>query len=675
MKRTSFAFAFLFLLLIIFNRAAFSQNVGINTSGAAPNPAAILDINASPDSNQGLLIPRMSNAQRQALPNPATGLLIYNTTSNMLDFYNGSGWQQIDTVSVSHNSGIGFANGLGIAINTTGNPPDNSALLDVSSTNKGILIPRIVPGSVAAVTGLVIYNTTTNALDFYNGGAWTTPCYTFLDNNTGIGAASEGVAINTTGASPDPSAILDISSSSKGLLIPRLTSVQRDVLPSPAQGLFIYNITDETIEYWTGTLWEELSSSISGVSASASPNPICTGTILSLTGAATGATSWNWTGPNGFTSNVQNPTVSNFSISDTGTYTLTASNACGVSVTVTTSAVSAKKSYVPITLTNNQATATPANFQQMITVNSSLYTVSEDNNLKNVEFSTGPGATGTILQAWIESGATNASAATVYWVNLGANTIAAGGGILTIYMNFMPSNIMSLAGPTGEAPQISAPYGQYDNGALVFPFYDNFKGVSFNPASNWVTSGITYTVNNGFTATATTVDGFIVSKNVAINPATDIVDFYGNIFINSGGLDWIAVGAVDGGETGGTTGYGFGDMIVGSYPVGAQANGWQRISLGGLTSTGAMQVVSAPAIWTITPLTATKSNFYINYGGVQTVSSNADTYPLYEGLIAAGAYNSNYTFANPVTISWYRVRLYPPADVMPTVTFGALSCP
>lgn len=675
MKKNSIAFWLMAMLLVGFSHAVFSQNIGINISGATPNNAAMLDISASPDSNQGMLIPRMTNVQRQALQNPATGLLMYNTTFNTLNLYNGSGWQQVDTTGVSHGSGVGAGPGLGVAINTTGNPPDNSAVLDVSSTSKGILIPRTLPGSVTAVTGLIIYNTTTNNINFYNGSSWTASCTTFLDNTTGAGATTEGVAINTTAVSADPSAILDITSASKGLLIPRLTSTERDALPSPAQGLFIYNVTDNAIEYWTGSAWEELTLSITGVSATASPNPICPGSTLTLTGTATGATIWNWSGPNGFSSGVQNPTIASFSASDEGTYTLTASSACGAGVTVTTASVTMTTSYVPITLTNNQATATPVNFQQMITVNSSLYTASENSGLQNVEFSTGPGATGTILQAWIESGASNASSATVYWVNLGANTIASGGGTRTIYINFMSTSIMSSAGPTGEAPQLSAPYANLDNGTLVFPFYDDFKGTSFNPASNWFISGITYSVNNGFTATATAIDGFILSKNVAINPATNIIDFYGNVFTNSAGLYWIAVGAGDGGETGATTGYGYGDMIVGSYPIGARVQAWQRYSLGGLTASGALQTSSANAIFTVTPISTTTSDFYINYGGIQTITTNADGYPLYEALITAGAYNVAYALANPETITWYRVRLYPPSNVMPTVTFGSWVCP
>jgi hypothetical protein len=47
------------------------------------------------------------------------------------------------------------------------------------------------------------------------------------------------VAINNDGKAPDASAILDASSSPKGLLLPGLTNVERDAIDSPAAGLFI----------------------------------------------------------------------------------------------------------------------------------------------------------------------------------------------------------------------------------------------------------------------------------------------------------------------------------------------------------------------------------------------------------------------------------------------------
>ncbi|MBI4648152.1 MAG: tail fiber protein [Bacteroidia bacterium] len=68
-------------------------------------------------------------------------------------------------------------------------------------------------------------------------------------------AQQKAVSINETGASPDNSAILDISSTAKGLLIPRMTSAQRNSISSPAEGLLIYNISRKSSEFYTGTEW------------------------------------------------------------------------------------------------------------------------------------------------------------------------------------------------------------------------------------------------------------------------------------------------------------------------------------------------------------------------------------------------------------------------------------
>ena len=75
------------------------------------------------------------------------------------------------------------------------------------------------------------------------------------------------------------------------------------------------------------------------VTATGAPNPICVGSSLALTGGATNATSWSWTGPNGFTSTIQNPTITNITTADAGVYTLTASNAFGAAAPVNTASV------------------------------------------------------------------------------------------------------------------------------------------------------------------------------------------------------------------------------------------------------------------------------------------------------------------------------------------------
>lgn len=69
-----------------------AQGIGINETGAAPDSKAILDIASS---SKGLLIPRMSSAERDAIAQPPLGLQLYNTTSNTLDIYRGSGWESL----------------------------------------------------------------------------------------------------------------------------------------------------------------------------------------------------------------------------------------------------------------------------------------------------------------------------------------------------------------------------------------------------------------------------------------------------------------------------------------------------------------------------------------------------------------------------------------------------
>jgi uncharacterized protein (TIGR02145 family) len=89
MKNYYLTFVCSFLSMLVY-----AQNVGINTTGATPDPSAGLDINFT---DLGLLIPRMTTAQRNAIASPANSLLIFNTTTNCVEAYNSttSNWQII----------------------------------------------------------------------------------------------------------------------------------------------------------------------------------------------------------------------------------------------------------------------------------------------------------------------------------------------------------------------------------------------------------------------------------------------------------------------------------------------------------------------------------------------------------------------------------------------------
>ena len=79
--------------------------VGIGTIN--PDASSILDLTSN---SQGLLVPRMTTAQRSAISSPVTGLLIYNTTTSIFNFYN-EGWKNFLIGFMQPvNGGTGIAN-------------------------------------------------------------------------------------------------------------------------------------------------------------------------------------------------------------------------------------------------------------------------------------------------------------------------------------------------------------------------------------------------------------------------------------------------------------------------------------------------------------------------------------------------------------------------------------
>jgi hypothetical protein len=86
-----------------------AQNVGVNSTGAAPNSSALLDIDAAPANDKGILIPRValtSNTVTAPITNPEVSLLIYNTATAGSSifavtpgyyYWDGAAWIKFDT--------------------------------------------------------------------------------------------------------------------------------------------------------------------------------------------------------------------------------------------------------------------------------------------------------------------------------------------------------------------------------------------------------------------------------------------------------------------------------------------------------------------------------------------------------------------------------------------------
>jgi len=97
------------------------------------------------------------------------------------------------------------------------------------------------------------------------------------------------------GAVANPSALLDLQSTNRGFLPPRMTSAERSAIANPATGLFVFNTTFNCLEMNIGTptqpVWNCLSVANAVTAASASPS-LCVHTALTpithLTNGATG---------------------------------------------------------------------------------------------------------------------------------------------------------------------------------------------------------------------------------------------------------------------------------------------------------------------------------------------------------------------------------------------------
>ncbi|MHB1764765.1 MAG: PKD domain-containing protein [Gammaproteobacteria bacterium] len=332
-------------------------------------------------------------------------------------------------------------------------------------------------------------------------------------------------------------------------------------------------------------------------------------------------------------------------------------------------------SYYPMIITNTQSTATSTNFTQNITFDGLGNNNLLNGNASNVEFFY---ANGTIIPSWFEGNVSNetqnssfnTSSNLMWWLNLtnGSNPSIAANSNITIYMGFgaMSANFFN-TNNVGEAPQLSSTYAEYDDGANVFNYYQNFNGTAL--PTGWVAYGTSYTINNGVELGSGTggISQALIYNATTFNATTTITDTLILQDSISGGIPnaGIELSAVN---THGTSGYDTG------YNFGAASAFTTNTELESYSSSGVNTAVTSSAGIPLPSIISAYWNginsevYDANYTQLSSTANTAETANTYYiSLIDNGGAYQHHT-----TYQYIRTRAYPPAGVMPSQSYETL---
>ncbi|UOQ54118.1 hypothetical protein [Hymenobacter cellulosivorans] len=302
--------------------SAYAQTGSVGIGIAVPNSSAVLEVASGTTTPKGFLPPRLSQADRDKIASPAEGLVVYQT-DNTPGIYvrTGTSWVRM----VADNMGDHTAtqnlnlNGkllTGSAAATAGLAVDGSGNVSVPG-NTGV---GVTAGNKLDVATATRTNTHPTARPLYVTGALTTTSgaeFRTSDATQGVGIGSNSLyaagsstnqdlilqpkgtgTVGVGGAPTTASAALEVNGTRKGLLPPRLTKADRDLISSPVVGLLIIQ-TDNTpgLYQYTATGWSTVgagnysveSNSVSNApTAAVTVNPAVTNIVYNNNGASNG---------------------------------------------------------------------------------------------------------------------------------------------------------------------------------------------------------------------------------------------------------------------------------------------------------------------------------------------------------------------------------------------------
>lgn len=198
------------------------------------------------------------------------GVNIYGTYNVSLGNFSGIGTAvttQTQSIALGGYATVQGTNSISIGYGTT-NANNNTVVLG-NTTQSVIIGTNVAPGARLHVRGtgatsstysLVLQNSSaTNLLRMQDDGGLFLNNYMF--GNAFILDLSNGSMTIGSSSTAAASSILDIRSTTKGVLIPRMTQAQILAIASPASGLQVYNTDIATPCFYDGTAWKKISHS------------------------------------------------------------------------------------------------------------------------------------------------------------------------------------------------------------------------------------------------------------------------------------------------------------------------------------------------------------------------------------------------------------------------------
>ncbi len=190
-------------LVLLAASPAFAQTK-IGAPGA-PDASAMLEVTSGTGNNKGLLMPRMTTAQRNAITSPATGLMIYNTTTNEAQVNTGTPASPTWTAATAAASWTTAGNtGTSPATNFIGTTDNQPLTIRTNNTEQMRVTPTgsVGIGINAPATKLHV---NTGALRISNGStALTLPAIEVINDGGGNGS-NDNIVISSYGTSSQPS--------------------------------------------------------------------------------------------------------------------------------------------------------------------------------------------------------------------------------------------------------------------------------------------------------------------------------------------------------------------------------------------------------------------------------------------------------------------------------------